>query len=302
MFWITPKIYCGDAWFRSLGPEGIIVFGLCTSFTTLRTDLPGLLNTTPVALAEQLPNLTLDFIKLGLMQLCLPDKHGSQHFFFDADARVIRIPHLPLHQKAANENVIRGWFRRWRDIPDCRLKFDHIESLALAIKVPEHERVWAETFGNQPRYHGPGYHPSVSKHMASVTPPTPSVSEHTPSVTPPTVSDSVSDPVSDPVCVSDSVSVSVSVGGVTHAEHTNILKFPSRADSEVTHPPTRPGLGEVNHGTRPAKLRELGLGDKYVPGQGYEEPQTEESLGGKPRDITKPFLTPSGLYLPPGFE
>ena len=76
---------------------------------------------------------------------------------FDLESQLLRVPGAPSYSPCTNANVLKGWFRRWKDVPESPLKYRHIESIrkALAhrdwftdaweatfggIKVPEHSR------------------------------------------------------------------------------------------------------------------------------------------------------------------
>jgi hypothetical protein len=271
MFWITAKMFSDDRWWLSLSSDAEVVFGLCVGLSSLRTDLPGLLSTDAHGIAAKWKR-PVELVERALEELCLPDKHGLQHFFYDPDAMVVRVRGLPKHQRAANENIIRGWFRRWRDIPECRLKYDHIESLSEGINFnnPGHERVWAETFGLA-AIHGL---PSGSR---------PTSKSHTQS----TDQISVSDPDPDPVCVS----VSVSVDSPVYGKPTNVVEFPQKA--------TR---GVISDGTWPAQLRGPRAEHAGVTGSGPPDPAREEPGGGEPREIVAGPRTLGGNILPPGYE
>jgi len=91
----------------------------------------------------------VEFIQEGIEELLLPDKNGKQHFFWDSDSRVIRIPMAPKYQKAENPNQLLGWYRNWRDIPECQLKWDHLGTLPLGVNFENKNmrQLWAEIFG-----------------------------------------------------------------------------------------------------------------------------------------------------------
>ena len=74
----------------------------------------------------------------------------------DPQRMLIRIPHAPRWSPPGNPNVLKGWWRRWRDLPECVLKYRHVGSLregfqkANRSKPDAWDSVWATTFDSAP--------------------------------------------------------------------------------------------------------------------------------------------------------
>jgi hypothetical protein len=67
----------------------------------------------------------------------------------DARRRVIWIPNAPKHNPAESPNHLKAWWNRWNEIPDCPLKFQHVEHLKKHARLDKasHRKVWDQTFG-----------------------------------------------------------------------------------------------------------------------------------------------------------
>lgn len=62
---------------------------------------------------------------------------------------VFCIPSAPEHNPAASSYDIESWWKNWNKIPDCNLKFHHIENLKAnaCLDKPSHKDIWDRTFG-----------------------------------------------------------------------------------------------------------------------------------------------------------
>jgi hypothetical protein len=96
--------------------------------------LPGLQKTSALAIADTLRR-DPEGVREGLRKLL---REGLLEQ--DEKRRVIRIPNAPKHNPAESPNHIRAWFARWQEIPDCALKFAHIEALRqfAHLEKPSH--------------------------------------------------------------------------------------------------------------------------------------------------------------------
>ena len=67
---------------------------------------------------------------------------------YDLEALLLRIPGRPSHVPCTNANVLKAWFRRWKDVPESPLKYQHIGSIREAVEDRKwFEDAWDETFG-----------------------------------------------------------------------------------------------------------------------------------------------------------
>ncbi len=68
---------------------------------------------------------------------------------FNVSVRVIWVPNAPEYNEAESPNQIRAWWNRWREIPECAAKYQHIANLnAFAgLEKPSHVQAWDVTFG-----------------------------------------------------------------------------------------------------------------------------------------------------------
>lgn len=80
---------------------------------------------------------------------------------FDTKTRVLRLTQLPDHGEAAsNVSWIRGWWNRFRTVPQCQIRDAHVRTLWWLIEerarvtgstIPTScQSAWAETFGTIP--------------------------------------------------------------------------------------------------------------------------------------------------------
>lgn len=64
----------------------------------------------------------------------------------DEERRLVRIGNAPKYKPPGNANVVRGWFRRWRLLPESPLKYQHVE--ALEKVCAKYQDAWADSFGS----------------------------------------------------------------------------------------------------------------------------------------------------------
>lgn len=70
----------------------------------------------------------------------------------DEKRRVLRAPNAPKHNAAESPNHLKAWWKRWQEIPDCALKFEHVAALRAyaGLDQESHRKVWESTFGTVP--------------------------------------------------------------------------------------------------------------------------------------------------------
>jgi hypothetical protein len=167
MAWLTDPRKWDDDWWSGLSPNAARVWEACLT-GPFRSVLPGLCRGVSASILYETCVLRVrrperrgspEEFATDLEELLQPDEHGKVHFYFDRSARVARIPMAPAYNHADNPNVLTAWYRAWRDVPDCDLKFQHIESLRLGVNfafVDKHQRrtmsdKWEATFGQPER-------------------------------------------------------------------------------------------------------------------------------------------------------
>jgi hypothetical protein len=148
MAWLIDPRKWDDPWYRSLPSDAREVFSFCL-FGNVRTSIPGLVKgVSVVALSDGLA-FTVEQTEHALNRALMPDDAGKAHLYFDATARVIRVPNAPKYNKCTNPNQLVGWFRAWRDVPECALKAAHLETVPAGVNLANAEmlRAWNRTFG-----------------------------------------------------------------------------------------------------------------------------------------------------------
>lgn len=172
MAWLTDPRKWDDAWWAGLSYGARMVWDACLT-GPFRTVLPGLCRNVSAltlhdACASRIKRArlkpTLEQTEEALAEALEPDDEGKVHFVFDPLVRVARIPMAPAYNHADNPNVLTAWYRAWRDIPDCELKFLHIESLRLGVNFAYRDKnqrspmsdKWDATFGQPERAYRDG--------------------------------------------------------------------------------------------------------------------------------------------------
>lgn len=107
------------------------------------TSLPGLQRADAASLAKTLRRPVEEIAESG-QKLC---DLGMIHV--DHRQRVICIPSAPKHNPAGSAYEIQSWWKQWNEIPDCDLKFLHVENLQAYARLdkPSHKDAWGSTFG-----------------------------------------------------------------------------------------------------------------------------------------------------------
>lgn len=141
---ITPGFW-DDEKLADLGLEArlVAVFLLTGRQATL---IPGIVNLGVAGLSEA-ARLPMEAAAAGLAEL---ERVGFAEV--DARRRLIRIPNAPRYNPPANGNMLRGWYHRWKTLPDCPIKARHVASFKQAVKLemPSLSVAWGETFGTVP--------------------------------------------------------------------------------------------------------------------------------------------------------
>ncbi len=138
---IHPQMW-DDERFSSLSIEEKLVW-IAILTGTQTTCLPGLAICGVAALAEA-SRLDIDTVSKAFDTL---SRLGM--IIFNQKSRVIRVPNAPKYNPCSNEKVLKGWFRCWKDIPECVEKYEHIASLREGLDTDRGwtTHAWAVTFG-----------------------------------------------------------------------------------------------------------------------------------------------------------
>jgi hypothetical protein len=78
------------------------------------------------------------------------DLVARKRFDFDGPNRLLRVCDSILGCK--NQNILRGWYTRWKRLPESPVKYRHIATLRQSIRGTKWKRgsanqIWSETFG-----------------------------------------------------------------------------------------------------------------------------------------------------------
>lgn len=151
MSWMMEPLWNEDPWIRSLSIHAAHVWVVCLT-GSLRLGVPGLCRVSPGILVDAVGENHLDFEAAArtLAELAAPDEAGSRHVLYDPGSRVLRIPRAPAYNHAYNASILTSWYREWLKIPDCQLKFDHVESLKSGVNfnVETVAACWKRTFSS----------------------------------------------------------------------------------------------------------------------------------------------------------
>lgn len=143
-FRVNTVIWDDDAFVGLSDLARTLLFAIITG--PQATVLPGLQRGSVAMLADTLRRSVADvdaafydLVRQGIVEL-------------DAKRRVMRAMNAPKHNPADSPNHIRAWWNRWREIPDCALKFRHVATLREYAQFHQkgHESAWKATFGTIP--------------------------------------------------------------------------------------------------------------------------------------------------------
>jgi hypothetical protein len=136
---IEPKLW-DDEKIVDLGPITKLVWVyLLTGKHT--SSLPGLWTITAAGIAEGL-RLPVEDIERSLSDL-----EAIGRVEIDARLRLMRVPKSPRHNQAANAGVVKSWWNQWRDLPECALKYRHVENLRDGATTSATLTAWEMYFG-----------------------------------------------------------------------------------------------------------------------------------------------------------
>jgi hypothetical protein len=67
---------------------------------------------------------------------------------YDMEAQLLRVPGAPHYRPCTNANILKGWFRMWKDVTESPLKYSQIESIRDALNHRSwFKEGWNDTFG-----------------------------------------------------------------------------------------------------------------------------------------------------------
>lgn len=147
---LDPRLW-DDEDFVKLSPKLKIVWIYLLAGPEATRGCPGLLHMGVGALAEGLRQSAQD------THAQLEELQRLGWVSVDHTKRLICVPKAPHYRPAGNANVIKGWWRQWRDLPESPLKYEHVSALAEGL-TDKTAKTWEATFGTlSPR---PGSPPS----------------------------------------------------------------------------------------------------------------------------------------------
>lgn len=136
---INPKMW-DDKHFVPFSDQAKLLW--CHLLTGYSGGVPGLIQGGVGHYAEA---MRWDIDKAGL---AIRELSQAKFIEYDSAARLLRVPGRPKYAPCTNNNVVKGWLRRWRDLPDSPLKYRHVESVRDAICDRKwFHSSWDETFG-----------------------------------------------------------------------------------------------------------------------------------------------------------
>lgn len=133
---IGPALW-DEAWFVPLSRDSKLFW--CWAKSTDLAPVPGLLRGAVDSFASAL-RYTHEEMMIALRELI--DRGRVE---VDDPHRLLRLVDVP--RRPGNPNVLLGWFRRWRALPECDLKYAHIDSLRQSLDGKWGDR-WMSTFGS----------------------------------------------------------------------------------------------------------------------------------------------------------
>jgi hypothetical protein len=122
----------------------------------LAVEVPGLLLAGPELLAAEL-GLPKAVIVEGLEAL---QQRGLAHW--DRQHDLLQFPSIPLLVPPPPGNVLEGWWRRWRSLPNCSLKFSYLDILRGSVNFsdPARAAIWEKFAGAKVDYSATGTAPA----------------------------------------------------------------------------------------------------------------------------------------------
>lgn len=136
-----PEQMFSTPWFRRLSANAKLVIITLTA-GPCATGCPGLTEADAYTLVS-LVGLDVTEVQKALAELV---KAGVADV--DDDHRVVRLPWVPRMRTISSYKTLIGWFKVWKEIPDCPAKYDHIASLKEGTEPGEGmAEAWAKTFG-----------------------------------------------------------------------------------------------------------------------------------------------------------
>lgn len=131
---VPPDLWNSDVFTTLTDPARVLYLYLLTGAEASASGIPGLLTIGLAGLAESLRRSTHD------VNETLSELKDKQLVYCDWRARLMRVlyPHDVRSPLApSNANMVRGWHRRWRDLPNSQLKHDHLGTLHQLVHGSE---------------------------------------------------------------------------------------------------------------------------------------------------------------------
>lgn len=128
---INPLLW-DDPWFVGLDDFDRVVWFAILTGPQVR-NIPGLMIATAATLADFIRR-PVDAVTAALSRFV-----GAGKVERDENARLLRVVNAPRwaaeHGEPENPNVIKGWWRSWKELPDCETKRRHLLGLREAFTI-----------------------------------------------------------------------------------------------------------------------------------------------------------------------
>lgn len=136
---INPKMW-HDRHFVPMSDQGKLLW--CYLLTGNNDGVPGLLRGGPGTYSDAM-RWPQDVTSGALDELI-----RATFVEYDLEVQLLRVPGRPSHVPCTNANVLKAWFRRWKDVPESPLKYRQIGSIRKAVEDRKwFQSGWDETFG-----------------------------------------------------------------------------------------------------------------------------------------------------------
>ena len=136
---INPKMW-DDEHYLLLSDQAKLLW--CHLLTGYSGGIPGLIQGGVATFADAMR------YERAVAESCLAELAVVTFIEYDRSKRLLRIPSGPKYKKPGNANVLKGWLRRWKDLPESALKYRHLDSMRDAGDDRKwFAAAWSETFG-----------------------------------------------------------------------------------------------------------------------------------------------------------
>lgn len=137
---IDPRMWDDDR-FNALDPVAKLLWAYLLTGPHTVAWVPGIVQAGTASLAEAMR------CSEKAIRAALADLRKAGLVDVDEPRRIVRLPNAPAYNPPGNPNVMRGFHRRWRALPECPAKYAHLKSVSVWESV--FSAMYAETFGSE---------------------------------------------------------------------------------------------------------------------------------------------------------